>query len=194
MTLRTEAPAGPGRGQQVEGADHVDLVEDPAADGGRVGLEEGVDDGVDLGRPDDAAEDRVLLVGADELGALERDLGLLGAESEDHLDVRLGLEGLGHAAAPEGVEPGDEYAATHGSAEPDAAALAQHVVEGVLHRGPDPLGLVHDPAPRVALEAGLHVEGDRVEDTQLELGREVGDVAERAEQERVGGDREVRAG
>src|SRR5664279_58326 len=42
-----------------------------------------------------------------------------------------------------------------GSAEPDAASLAQHVVEGVLHRSPDPFGFVHDPAARVALQTAL---------------------------------------
>ena len=34
------------------------------------------------------------------------------------------------------------------------------------------LGLVHDPALGVALLVGRHVEGDRVEHPQLELGRE----------------------
>src|SRR5450631_1699981 len=46
------------------------------------------------------------------------------------------------------------------SAEPDAAACPQHVVEGVLHTGPDGLSLVHHPAPRVAVQARLDVEGD----------------------------------
>ena len=96
-------------------------------------------------------QDRVLLVGPDELGALEGHPGLVGAQAEDHLDVGLGLEGLGHAAAPEGVQPGDQDPSAHGSAEPDAAALAQHVVERVLELGPDRLGLVHHPAPRVPL-------------------------------------------
>ena len=134
--LAHRGPAGAGRGQQVEGADDVDLVEDPARHGHRVGLEEGVHDGVHLGGPHDPAEDGVLLVGADELGALQRHPGLVGPQAQDHLDVGLGLEGLGHAAAPEGVQPGDQDAPAHGSAEPDAAPLAQHVVEGVLHAWP----------------------------------------------------------
>ena len=44
-------------------------------------------------------------------------------------------------------------------------------------RGPDALGLVHHPAPRVPLEARFDVEGDGIEDPELDLDREVGDVA-----------------
>src|ERR1700722_9718968 len=78
------------------------------------------------------------------------------------------------------------------SAEPDAAPLAQHVVEGVLQLGPDALRLVHDHAPRVALLPRLHIEGHRVEHPQLELGRKVGHIADRSHQQGVGGHREVR--
>src|SRR5664280_295256 len=79
-----------------------------------------------------------------------------------------------------------------GSAEPDAAALAQHVVQRVLQLGPDGLRLVHHPAPRVPLQPRIHVEGDGIEDAQLDLRRQVGDVAEGPEDEGVGGNREVR--
>jgi hypothetical protein len=102
------------RGQEVEAADDVDLVEHPARDVDGVGLEEGVDDRVDLGGSHDPAEDGVLLVRADELGALEGDPGLVRPQAEDHLHVGLGLEGLGHPPAPEGVKPGDEDAPAHG--------------------------------------------------------------------------------
>ena len=64
---------GAGRGEQVHGADHVDLVHGAAGHRRRVDDQEGVHDRVDLGGPHDAAEDRVGLVGADELGPLERD-------------------------------------------------------------------------------------------------------------------------
>ena len=90
-----------GGGQEVHGPDDVDLVQGPARHPGRVDDQEGVDDGVHLGGPDDARQDRVGLVGPDELGALEGDRRLAGAHAEDHLDLGIGLEGLGHAAAPE---------------------------------------------------------------------------------------------
>src|SRR4051812_39860715 len=65
------------------------------------------------------------------------------------------------------------------SAEPDAAALPQHVVELPLDALADRLGLVHDPAPRVARLVRFDVvEGDGVEHAQLELGREVGGQTE----------------
>ena len=47
------------------------------------------------------AEDRVGLVGADVLGALELDLGLVAVEPDDDVDVGICLEALGDAAAPE---------------------------------------------------------------------------------------------
>ena len=81
-----------------------------AAHAGRVDDEEGVQDGVDLGGLHDAGEDRVALVGPHELGALELDGRLDGVEADDHLDVGVGLEGLGDPAAPERAEAGDEDA------------------------------------------------------------------------------------
>ncbi len=56
---------------------------------------------------------RVVLVDPHELGALELDLGGLGVEADDDLDVGVGLELLGHPAAPEGAQPGDQDAAAH---------------------------------------------------------------------------------
>ena len=56
----------------------------------------------------------------------------------------------------------------------------------------DRLGVVHDPAAGVAGLVGLDVEVHGVEHPELELGREVQDLAEqRAERQHVGGDREV---
>src|SRR3954463_10085517 len=95
------------------------------AHAGRVDDEERVQDGVDLGGPHDARQDRVALVGPHELGALQLDLGLLDVEADDHLDRRVTLEGLGYPAAPERAETGDEDAASHPSSglpEPDALA------------------------------------------------------------------------
>src|SRR5439155_26861471 len=67
----------------------------------------------DLVRPQDAGEDRVALVGPHELGALEGDARLVGVDADDHLDVGIALEGLGHAATPERAQPGDEDAPAH---------------------------------------------------------------------------------
>ena len=49
-------------------------------------------DGVDTRGLHDAGEDRVVLVGADVLGALELHRGLAGVEADDDLDVRIGFE------------------------------------------------------------------------------------------------------
>ena len=114
-------------------------------------------------------EDRVRRVGAHELGVLERQARLGGVEADDDLDVVALLELLGEAAPPEGAETGDEDA--HGSAEPHAAAGAQHVVERDLDLLADPLRLLHHPAARVALLVGFGVEVDRRQHPQLELGR-----------------------
>ena len=62
-------------GEEVHRADDVDLVQQPARHLGGVDDQEGVDDRVDLGGLHDAAEDRVVLVAADVLGALEPHLG-----------------------------------------------------------------------------------------------------------------------
>ena len=59
------------------------------------------------------------------------------------------------------------------SAEPDAAPLAQHVVERVLHHAADALGLFHHPAARVALLVGRDVEVHRRQHADLELRGEV---------------------
>ena len=55
----------------------------------------------------------------------------------------------------------------------------------------DRLGLLHDPALGVALLGGRHVEGDGIEDPELELRREVGHQAEGSEGHHVGRHREV---
>ncbi len=99
-------------------------------------------------------QDRVLLVGADELGALERDLGSL--VPRPRIISTSGLASRAWAMRPpqKVSSPVISTRRPTGSPEPDAAPLAQHVVEGVLQVGPDALGLVHHPAPRVALRPG----------------------------------------
>ena len=60
-----------------------------------------VQDRVDLGRLHDAGEDRVVLVGAHELGALERaPSGSSRVEADDDLDVGSCLERLRDAGRP----------------------------------------------------------------------------------------------
>ena len=131
-----------------------------------------MDDGIHLGGTDDAGQDRVGLVGPDELCALQGDGRLAGAHAENHLDFGIRLQGLRHAASPEAVEPRDEDAPPHVSAEPDAAPLAQHLVEGLLKLHPDRFRLLHDSALGVALLGGRHIERHGVEDPELEFGRE----------------------
>ena len=173
MTLRTGLP-GRARGrEEVHGADHVDLVERAARDLGRVDDEVRVQDRVDLRGPHDAVEDRVVRVGAHELGALEREPGLVGVEADDRLDAVDLLELLREPAAPEGAEPGDEDAHARPSAEPHAAAGAQHVVEGFLDALADLLRLFHHERARVALLVRVHVEVHRRQHAQAELRGEV---------------------
>ena len=86
--------------------------------------------------------------------------GSLAPRPEDHLDLGLSFECLGHPSTPKGVQAGDQDPSPHGSAEPDAATLTQHVVDVVLQGCPDVLRLVHHPAPRIPVEARLDVEVD----------------------------------
>ena len=105
--------------------------------------------------------------------------GSLAAHAQDHLDLGIGLQGLGHAAAPEGVQPGDQDPSTHGSAEPDASPRPQHVVDRVLEQR---AGCCSASSITAVLEyrvqIGFHVEGDGVEHPDLDLDREVGHVAQ----------------
>src|SRR5205085_4446424 len=57
-------------------------------------------DRVDLRRVHDAGDDRVRGVGADELGALELDAGLVGVEPDDDLDVGPAFERLRDTSSP----------------------------------------------------------------------------------------------
>ena len=88
------------RREQAHRADDVDLVQRAAAGAGRVDDEVRVHDRVDLGRRDDAGEDRVRRVGAHELGALERDPRIGRVDSDHDLDVGPALELLRDATAP----------------------------------------------------------------------------------------------
>ena len=81
---------------------------------GRVGDQEGVDDRVGLSGTYDARNDRVGLVRVDEVGTFQGDGRIVRRHPEDHLEFRIGLEGQSHPAAPEGVEAGYEYPASHG--------------------------------------------------------------------------------
>ncbi len=95
-------------GEEIHRADHVDLVQRPAAHVGGVHDQERVQDGVDLRRLHDAGQDRVALVGAHELGALERHRRRAGVEAHDDVDAGVALERLRDASAPERAQPGDE--------------------------------------------------------------------------------------
>ncbi len=70
-------------------------------------------DRVDLRRLDNAAEDRIALVGSHELGSLELNIGFFGAEADDDVDIVFRLEELGHAGTPKGAEAGDQDATAH---------------------------------------------------------------------------------
>ena len=88
----------------------------------RVDDQPGVDHRVDLGRPDDALQQRVLVGDLHELGALELARGGVVVDADDRLDVLEALQGLRQAATPVGGEPGDEHAA--GALVRGAAGLA----------------------------------------------------------------------
>ena len=76
------------RREQLHGADDVDLLHGhPAAGAQRRGHDVQVDDGVDLGGLQDLHDERVADVGADVLGALQVDLGLVEVDADDVLDV-----------------------------------------------------------------------------------------------------------
>ena len=76
---------------------------------GRVDDEERVDDRVDLRRLHDAGEDRVVLVAAHVLGALELDRAAPSVSRPTITSTsRIVLERLRDPAAPERAEPGDE--------------------------------------------------------------------------------------
>src|SRR5205814_5618067 len=102
-----------GGSEQVQRADHVDLVQGAPAHACGVDDQERVQDRVDLGGLHDAAEDRVRLFGLDVLGALELHARLSGVEADDDVDIGVLPQGLRQPATPEGAEAGDEYAATH---------------------------------------------------------------------------------
>ena len=70
-------------------------------------------DRVDLGGLHDAGQDRVVLVAAHVLGALQLDRRFLAVESDDHVDVGVAFERLRDPPAPERAEAGDEDAAAH---------------------------------------------------------------------------------
>src|ERR1700733_2133406 len=136
-----------GRRQQVEGSDDVDLVKYGARYTDGVGLEEGVHDGVDLGGLHDAAENGVLLVGADELRAVEGYFRVADPEPEDHLHIGSPLESLSHPAAPECVEPGDENASWHRSDPRPSIRTRRCVAHAACPRAPP--GACHGwPPPR----------------------------------------------
>jgi hypothetical protein len=105
---RLRAAAG---GQDVHRPDHVVLVREPGRGGGRVDHQARVDDGVDLGRLDDPAQQRVLVPHPHVFGALELDGRVVGVDADDRLDVGLAFERLGDPAAPVRREAGDEDAA-----------------------------------------------------------------------------------
>src|SRR5207244_7458670 len=73
------------------------------------------------------------------------------------------------------------------SAEPDALARLEHVDQRELDALSDPLGLVHHHAGGVAILLGCHVERDRLEHGQVELGGEEEQEAGEPEPDEVRG-------
>ncbi len=90
----------PARGQHVHRADDVVLVGQPRAGDDRVDHEARVDHGVDLGRLDDAADERVRVGHAHVLGAVQLDLRRAAVDADDRLHRRVALERLRQPAAP----------------------------------------------------------------------------------------------
>ena len=135
-TLRTELPSAAGRREQVHGADHVDLVQSTAARARGVDLEVGVQHGVDLRGPHHALQDARTTA-----SAFTNSVRSSGSRGSSLVDAHHELDrrdrcssALRDAAPPERAETGDEDA--HGPAQPapDAAPVAQQVVDLGLDR------------------------------------------------------------
>ena len=96
--------------EHVHRPDHVVLVR--GARGGERGVDDQarVDHGVDVRRPHDPLEQRVLGADAHVLGPGQLAGRVLGADADDHLDVPVQLERLGEPAAPVGRDAGDQDA------------------------------------------------------------------------------------
>ena len=139
-------PAGRARrGQQVHRPDDVHVVESGRRAERRVDDQARVHDRVDVGCRHDPVKRRVGVVrDPHEVGPLEGHRRVPGADPDHHLDLRVGLEHLGHPTAPEGVGPGDQDAGGDRSAEPDTPALRDEGVDRLLQVGPDLLGGLHD--------------------------------------------------
>ena len=141
---------GPCCRQEIHGPDDVDLVHGPPRYRRGVCDHEGVEDRVDLRRPHDPVHDGVGLVGPDELGSFEGDRRCPCPHAENHVHCRVGLERLDHPPPQKVSAPVTRTRRlTNASAEPDAAPVAQHVVDRFLEQRANTLGLLHDPALRI---------------------------------------------
>jgi hypothetical protein len=90
------------RGEDVHRADDVVLVGAARARHGRVDDHPRVDDGVDLGALDDAADEAVRIGDLHELRALQGDLRRAAVDADDRVDLGVCLERLRQAPAPVG--------------------------------------------------------------------------------------------
>ena len=114
------------RGQDPLRAEHVDLVRSAERRGQRVGDQSRVDDRVDAGRPHDPPQQSVIGVDADELGPLERVLGVGGVDPDDRLELWIGLEQLGQPSAPMAREVRDQDPLERGGVRFSGAACGVH--------------------------------------------------------------------
>ena len=110
-------------GEHVHGPDDVVLVGEPRRGDRAVDDQPGVDDGVDLGRLDDPADERVRVGDLDELGAQQLDLRRAPVDADDRLDLGVALERLGDPAAPVGRQAGDQDPLRRRGAHPNHTLL-----------------------------------------------------------------------
>ena len=184
----------PARRQHVHRADDVVLVGQARAGDDRVDHQPRVDHGVDLGRLDDAPDERVRVGHAHVLGAVQLDLRRAPVDADDRLDGRVALERLREPAAPVRRQAGEQDPL---GAHPNQTLRrsAEHVDELVLDGGADLVGDgLHERLvlPRLVAEGGV-VGRHRGQEAELELGRQVAEHPEQAEVREGRRDREVRA-
>ena len=139
--------------------DDVVLVGQARAGDDRVDDQPRVDHGVDLGRLDDAPDQRVRVGDAHVLGALQLDLRRAPVDADDRLDRGVALERLREPAAPVGRQAGEQDPP---GAHPNQTlrALAEHVEQLVLDGGADLVGDgLHERLvlPRLVAEGGSSV-------------------------------------
>ena len=154
----------------------------------RVHHQPGVHDGVDLGRLDHPPQQRVLGADLDVLGALQLDAGLLVVHAHDRLDRGVGLQRAAPAAAPVGGQAGDQDPLR---VHPNHTDLRLDSMSNRFSWIRARTSWATVWTSRAVVLLTRRVEVDRLQEAQLELGRQVAQHAQRAEVRERGRQRHV---